>query len=147
MEIILKEDIRSLGRAGEVVKVKEGYGRNYLLPQQKAVIATKASLKQLEADRKSIEVRREKLKGEAGQLATRIAALSLVLDREAGEEDKLFGSVTTRQIGEGLAALGIVLDHRLLHMKEPIRKIGTYTVDIHLHGEVVAPLKIEVRKK
>ena len=69
------------------------------------------------------------------------------MEREAGEEAPLFGSVTTLQIGEWLAAQWIVLDHRLLHMKEPIRKIGTYTVDIHLHGEVVAPLKIEVRKK
>lgn len=147
MEVILKEDIRALGKAGEVVRVAEGYGRNYLLPRHKAVVADAANLKRLELEGKSIEAKRTKLKGEAEALAAKMGGLTVVLARESGEEDKLFGGVTTRQIAEALAQQGISIDHRNFHFKEPIRKIGTYVVEVHLHGDVIAPLAVEIRKK
>ena len=147
MEVILKEDIRALGKAGQVVKVTDGYGRNYLLPQHKAVAVTPANLKQLEQEKGSIEVRRAKLKKEAEELAARLKETKVILDREAGEEDKLFGQVTTRQIAETLASQGTTLDHRNFHLKEPIRKIGQYVLEVHLHSEVNAELTVEIRRK
>lgn len=148
MQIILKEDIRTLGKAGDVVRVSEGHGRNYLLPLKKAVLATPANLKHLEAERESLGAKREKLRNEAEGLAERLRAQKVVLEREAGEEDKLFGSVTTRQIAEALAAQGgISVDHRNFHFKETIRKAGSYSVEVHLQGNVVAELSVEIKKK
>jgi large subunit ribosomal protein L9 len=147
MQIILREDIPSLGRAGDVVKVSEGYGRNFLLPRKKAVIATPGSLKKLEEDKKIIEAKREKAKQEAEALAQRIAALALTLEKQAGEEDKIFGSVSTRDIAAALEAQGIKVDRRLIRIKDPLRAVGEHTVEVHLQHEVVAPLKITVVKK
>lgn len=147
MQVILKEDIRTLGKAGDVVRVSEGHGRNYLLPLKKAVLATPANLKHLEAERKSLEAKREKLRNEAEELAERLRAQKVVLEREAGEEDKLFGAVTTRQIAEALAAQGISVDHHNFHFKETIRKTGSYSVEVHLQGNVVAELSVEIKKK
>ena len=147
MQVILKEDIRALGRAGDVVTVAEGHGRNHLLPLNKAVPATPANLKRLEQERQSLEAKREKLRKEAEATAERIRAVTITLDREAGEEDKLFGAVTTRQLAEALSAQGFPVDHRLLHFKETIRKTGNYSVEVHLHGDVVAEVSVAIRKK
>ncbi|HSA59969.1 MAG TPA: 50S ribosomal protein L9 [bacterium] len=147
MQIILREDIPSLGRAGDVVKVSEGYGRNFLLPRKKAIIATPGSLKKLEQEKQVIEAKREKAKKEAEDQAQKIAALTVTLEKQAGEEDKIFGSVSTRDIAAALEAQGIKLDRRLIRIKEPLRNVGEYTVEIHLQHEVVAPLKITVVKK
>lgn len=147
MEVILTEDIRAVGKAGEVIKVAEGYGRNYLLPQKKGVLATPANLKRLETDRKGLEARREKLKIEAEGVAAKLREIKVVLDREAGEEDKLFGSVTPRHIEQSLALQGFTIDHRNIQLKEAVRTTGTFTADLHLHGDVVVPLTIEIRKK
>ncbi|MBI2980789.1 MAG: 50S ribosomal protein L9, partial [Deltaproteobacteria bacterium] len=120
MQIILKEDVRSLGRAGEVVRVSDGYGRNYLLPKKKAVPATGGNLKGLEAERKSIEARREKLKQAAEELAKRLQLEPLVFEREVGEEGKLFGSITNRNIAQALAEKKIQVDHRDIQLKSPL---------------------------
>lgn len=147
MQIILREDIPSLGRAGDVVKVSEGYGRNFLLPRKKGIIATPGSLKKLEQEKQVIEAKRDKAKKEAEDQAQKIAALTVTLEKQAGEEDKIFGSVSTRDIAAALEAQGIKLDRRLIRIKEPLRNVGEYTVEIHLQHEVVAPLKITVVKK
>jgi large subunit ribosomal protein L9 len=147
MQVILREDVPSLGKAGEVVKVAEGYGRNFLLPRKKAVPATEVNLKRLGEERKAIEAKREKLKKEAEELAQKIAALAVSLEKQAGEEDKIFGSVSVREIAKFLETQGVILDHRLIRLKEPIRKLGEHTVEVHLHGDVVVPLKVVVQKK
>jgi len=147
MQVILREDVPALGKAGEVVKVADGYGRNFLLPRKKAVPATDANLKRLEQERQGIEVKRAKMKQGAEELAQKIAALTVTLEKQAGEEDKIFGSVSVREIGKSLETQGIVIDKRLIRLKEPIRKLGEHTVEVHLHGDVVVPLKVVVTKK
>jgi large subunit ribosomal protein L9 len=147
MQIILREDVPSLGRAGDVVKVSEGYGRNFLLPRKKAIVATPGSLKKLEQEKQVIEAKREKSKKEAEDQAQKIAALTVTLEKQAGEEDKIFGSVSTRDIAAALEGQGIKIDRRLIRIKEPVRAVGEHTVEIHLQHEVVAPLKITVVKK
>ncbi|HEX5036512.1 MAG TPA: 50S ribosomal protein L9 [bacterium] len=147
MQIILREDIPSLGKAGEVVKVSEGYGRNFLLPRKKAMIATEGNLKRLEQDKQVIEAKREKAKAAAEAEAQRIAALPITLTKQAGEEDKIFGSVSTRDIAAALEAHQVKIDRRLIRIKEPIRAVGEHTVELHLHHDVVVPLKVTVIKK
>lgn len=147
MQVILREDVPALGKAGEVVKVADGYGRNFLLPRKKAVLATDANLKRLEQERQGIEVKRAKMKQGAEELAQKIAALTVTLEKQAGEEDKIFGSVSVREIGKSLETQGIVIDKRLIRLKEPIRKLGEHAVEVHLHGDVVVPLKVVVTKK
>ncbi len=147
MEVILREDVPALGKAGEVVKVAEGFGRNFLLPRKKAISATAENLKRLEQERQGIEAKRAKLKKEAEDLAPKIAAMTITIEKQAGEEDKIFGSVPVREIATSLAAQGVTVDKRLIQMKEPIKKLGEHTVEIHLHSDVVVPLKIIVAKK
>ena len=108
MELILKEDVPSLGKAGDVVRVSPGFGRNYLLPNKKAVEASKANLKHLEVEKKNIEAKRAKLKATAEELAQKIGAVTISLEKQAGEEDKIFGSVSTREIADGLKAQGLL---------------------------------------
>lgn len=147
MQIILREDIPSLGKAGEVVKVSEGYGRNFLLPRKKAMIATEGNLKRLEQDKQIIEAKRAKSKAAAEAEAQRIAALPITLEKQAGEEDKIFGSVSTRDIAAALEVHQVKIDRRLIRIKEPIRAVGEHTVELHLHHDVVVPLKVTVVKK
>lgn len=147
MQLILREDIPSLGKAGEVVKVSEGYGRNFLLPRKKAVVVNPGNLKRLEQEKQAIDAKREKTKGEAQASADKLAALMISLEKQAGEENKIFGSVSTRDIAAALEAQGVTLDKRLIRIKEPIRTVGEHIVEIHLHHDVVVPLKITVVKK
>ena len=147
MQVILREDIPSLGKTGEVIRVAEGYGRNFLLPRKKALVATPGNLKWLEQEKKTIEVKREKAKGEAEAVGQKFAELTVTLEKQAGEENKIFGSVSTRDIAKGLEAQGITVDRKLIRIKEPIRVIGDNLVEVHLHGDVVVPLKVVVTKK
>lgn len=147
MQVILREDVPSLGKAGEVVKVSEGYARNFLLPRKKVAIADKGSLKRLEQDKLVIEAKRAKAKEASEALASKISTLSVSIEKQAGEEDKIFGSVSTREIEKGLKAQGIEVDHRLIRLKTPIRAIGEYAAEIHLQSDVVASVKVIVVKK
>lgn len=147
MEVILKEDVPALGKAGEVVRVKEGFARNFLLPRRKALPATAGNLKSLELQKKHLEAKRERLRQEAEALSGQLASIRVTLEKQAGEEDKIFGQVTTREIAQALAALGYSIDRRLIRLTEPIRTIGTHTVEVHLHGEVVVPVAVDVKKK
>ena len=147
MQIILREDVPSLGKSGEVVKVSEGYGRNFLLPRKKAIVATEGNLKRLEQEKQIIEVKREKAKAGAEAEAQKLQALPIILEKQAGEEDKIFGSVSTRDIAAALEAQQVKIDRRLIRIKEPIRAVGEHTVELHLHHDVVVPLKVTVVKK
>jgi len=147
MEVILKEDVVTLGKAGDVVKVKEGYARNFLLPRGKAVVADTGNMKAVEQHKQSIAAKQAKLKKEAEALAEKLKALSITLARDAGEQDKLFGSVTSSDIAEALRHEGVVLDKRAIHLEEPIKQIGVFDVTVRLHTEVTGVLKVWIVKK
>jgi len=144
MQVILKQDVPKLGDAGDIVKVSAGYGRNYLIPRGLAVPATAGGVAQSEHQQRLAEaIRRKKLVG-AQAIAEQIEGTAISLRREAGEDDKLFGSVTNRDIAEALEKEGIEVDRRIIHLDEPIRTIGLFTVPIRLHREVTANLRVYV---
>jgi len=147
MQIVLKEDIDKLGRRGEVVKVADGYARNYLLPLGKALPATQGNLKVIEREKRLYVVCLTKEKEENETLSSRIQALSLTLVRKVGEGDVLYGSVTSGDIAEALSKEGIVVDKRRIQLGEPIKSLGIYTVPIRLHPEVTAEVKVWVVKE
>ena len=147
MQIVLKEDIDKLGRRGEIVKVADGYARNYLLPLGKALPATAGNLKVIEREKRRYVVRLTKEKEENQALAGRIQALSLTLVRKVGESDVLYGSVTSGDVAESLSKEGIVVDKRRIQLSEPIKSLGIYTIPIRLHPEVTAEVKVWVVKE
>ncbi len=144
MKLILREDVYNLGKSGELVSVKEGYARNYLLPRNLAMLASSANVRQLEHEKKVIELRQQKLKGGALEQAKKLEGVKISIKRKTGEQDKLFGSVTALDIAEALAAAGHKLDRRLIHLPEPIRAIGEFAVEVRLHREVTAKLTVTV---
>lgn len=147
MQIVLKEDIEKLGRRGEVVKVADGYARNFLLPFGKALTATPGNLKVIEREKRRYVARLSKEKEENEALAGRIQAVSLTLVRKVGEHDVLYGSVTSADIGEALQKEGIVVDKRRIQLPEPIKALGIYSVPVRLHPEVTAEVKVWVVKE
>jgi len=147
MQIVLKEDIEKLGHRGEVVKVADGYARNYLLPFGKALLATPGNLKVIEREKRRYVASLLKEKEENEALARRIQAVSLTLVRKVGENDVLYGSVTSADIGESLQKEGIVVDKRRIQLAEPIKSLGIYSVPVRLHPEVVADVKVWVVKE
>jgi len=144
MQLILKEDIHNLGKAGELVNVKPGFGRNYLLPQGKAMLASEKNVAQLEHERKLIAARNAKLRKDAQSIADRIHQTEVTVARQVGAEDKIFGSVTTRDIEEALAEKGVKLDRKKIVLADPIKSLGVYTLDVKLSAEVIAKLKVWV---
>ena len=147
MQIVLKEDIDKLGRRGEVVKVADGYARNYLLPLGKALPATPGNLKVIEREKRRYLVRLSKEKEENEALSRRIQALSLTLVRKVGENDVLYGSVTSGDIAEALSQEGVGVDKRRIQLQEPIKSLGIYNVPIRLHPEVTTEVKVWVVKE
>ncbi|HXV73431.1 MAG TPA: 50S ribosomal protein L9, partial [Sphingomonadales bacterium] len=146
MEIILLERIESLGKIGDVVKVKDGYARNYLLPLKKALRATEANKKFFETQRKTIEEKNIAAKGEAEKLAKKIAAAKIVLLRQAGEGGQLYGSVSARDIAAELAKLGHKVDRDQVLLGAPIKDTGLVEVTLRLHGEVSIKLPVNVAR-
>jgi large subunit ribosomal protein L9 len=144
MEVILKELIDTLGEEGDVVKVKDGYARNYLLPQGKAISATKTNLAILEKAKSVIEARNLAMRTDAESIAKRIADLTVVIEQRAGEEDKLFGSVTTGDIADKLKTLGVTIDKRKIVLPEPIKTLGEYLVPVKVGYQVNTELKVQV---
>lgn len=145
MKVILRADVENLGRLGDLVEVKPGYGRNYLLPQGFAMIATPSNLKVFELERKKLQVLVEGQRQEASSLADKINAAHVVISMRVGENDKLYGSVTTSLIAESLLEqFGIEIDRRRILLDSPIRLLGDYTVRVRLHADVVAELPIKV---
>jgi len=147
MEIILRQDYQGLGKTGDVVTVKDGYARNYLIPKGIAYVATKENKKRLENELKVKTWRVEKEKLAAEELAKKLANVSCTIPVQVGEEDKLFGSVTSQNIAEALAAQGIEVDRRKIQLNEPIKSLGIYSVPIKLHPEVEATVKVWVVKE
>jgi large subunit ribosomal protein L9 len=144
MQIILLENIPSLGKAGDLVKVSDGYGRNYLVPQKKAILATEKSLKVIEHQKRQVQQRIEKAKKDAEKLGQRIEKLSCTFAKTVGESGKLFGSVTSMDIENYLKENGIEVDRKKVSLEEPIKNLGVFTVPIRLHPEVTTHLKVWV---
>ena len=144
MSIILTQDVEHLGKAGELVSVKPGYGRNYLVPRGLAVTATVRNQNQLEHARAQIEKRVAKQRASATEVAGRINGMTLQFERLVGEDEKMFGSVTSRDIGEQLKRAGIEIDHRWVVLDPPIKALGKYEAPIKLNAGVIATLKFWV---
>lgn len=144
MEVILREDVPSLGRAGDLVKVKDGYGRNYLLPRQLAFEATEGNKKRIAAEQKAKAAKAAEERQHAQAFATTLAGLELTLKGKAGEEGKLFGSITSQDIADALAKKGHVLDKRKIVLEHPIKTTGFHSVPVRLHLEVHAELRVNV---
>ena len=147
MKVILRQDVPDLGNAGELVEVKNGYGRNFLFPQNMAIPATKASMNAIEEVRKQSEQRQRKLRKEAEVVKDRIEKISLTTEVLVGEEDKVFGSVTSGDIAELLAKEGITVDKRMIELENPIKALGVYTLSVKVARDVKADLKLWVVKK
>jgi len=147
MELILREDVSTLGRRGDVIKVADGYGRNYLLPRGLAMAITDANKAMIEKEKKAHAARMAKEKAEFETLAGRIAGLRFIAPRKVGENDQLYGSVTSGDVGEFLRAKGIDIDKRKVQLEEPIKQLGEHEVKVKLHPEVVATLKLLVTKE
>jgi large subunit ribosomal protein L9 len=147
MEVILRETVENLGRRGEVVKVADGYARNYLLPRKLALPATEGNKKHVERERKIVEAREADEKGQAEGIAARLAAVDISIPRRVGETDALYGSVTSADIADYLRTKGFEIDRRKLILPEPIKMLGEHAVPLKLHREVTVPLKVKVVKE
>ena len=147
MEVILREEIENLGRRGEVVKVANGYARNFLLPKRMAVAATESNKKIVEQEKQAHLRREAKEIGDAGELAKLMAGVNITIAQKAGENDQLFGSVTAQDIAAVLEKQGYSIDRRKVHLEEPIKTLGEFKVTVKLHREVVVELPVHVVKE
>lgn len=146
MQVILQDNIDNLGKVGDIVKVKPGYARNFLIPRGLAAEASTRNVSQLEHQKRAADSRKNKLKDDAEKLAKSFESAKLVLSRQVGEEDKLFGSVTTMDIEAGLRALGFTIDRKAINLPEPIKTLGLHEVTVKVHPEVVAKVRVNVTK-
>ena len=147
MEVILREHVDNLGERGEIVKVADGYARNYLLPRKLALPATEGNKKHVERERKIVETRESEEKAQAEAVAARLSSIEITIARRTGETDQLYGSVTSSDVADFLKAKGFEIDRRKLILPEPIKLIGEHTVPLKLHREVTVPLKVKVVKE
>lgn len=146
MKVILRENDKKLGNAGDVIEVKDGFARNYLFPRNLAVRADASHIRQLEHERKVLSDKSEKHLKMAQQLADKISRTSCTISVQVGEEDKIFGSVTAMDIAEALAKEGVEIDRKDIHLDEPIKSLGVFTVPVKPAAEVEASLKVWVVK-
>src|SRR6186713_2379612 len=144
MEVILRQHVENLGKRGEIVKVADGYARNYLLPRKLALLATDGNKKQIERERAKFEVKELEEQKVAQAVADRMATVEIEIARRVGETEALYGSVTSSDIAEALAAKGFELDRRKLQLAEPIKKLGEHDVPVKLYRDVIAQLKVKV---
>jgi large subunit ribosomal protein L9 len=147
MQVILTQDVPNLGKAGELVSVRPGFGRNFLLPKGMAVTATNRNVTRLEHERQVIARTVAKERAAAGDIATRINGMTLQFERLVSDDDKMYGSVTTGNIAEQLEKAGVKLDHRKVQLAEPVKSLGKYEVQVRLHQDVSATLKFWVVAK
>jgi large subunit ribosomal protein L9 len=147
MEVILREDIEKLGTRGQVVKVAPGYARNFLLPKRLAVAATEANKKIVEQERQAHLRKEAKLKGEAEDLAKLMTGVTVTITQKAGENDQLFGSVTSKDVADALAAKNFTIDRRKVLLEEPIKQLGEFKVPVRLHKDVTAEVTVVVAKE
>lgn len=144
MEIILRTDIEKLGVRGQVVKVADGYARNYLLPQRLAVAASESNKKIVEQERHAHLRREVKVKGDAEDLGKLMTGVSVTIAHKAGEQEQLFGSVTSKDIAEALEKLNYTIDRKKIHLDEPIRQLGEFKVPLRLHRDVTVEILVQV---
>lgn len=144
MKVILQDDVYNLGATGDIVDVADGYGRNYLLPRQLAVLADERNTRRLGHQKRMAAARQARLLAEANELAGKIAGAAVSIKRQAAAEDKIFGSVTNADIAEALAAQGVEVDRRQIALEEPIRSIGVFQVPVKVHKSVEASVKVYV---
>jgi len=147
MEVILREDIEKLGTRGQVVKVAPGYARNFLLPKRMAVAATEANKKIVEQERQAHLRKEAKVQGEAQELAKIMTGATVRIAQKAGENDQLFGSVTSKDIAEGLTAQNYNIDRRKIQLDDPIRQLGEYKIPVRLHKDVTVEITVIVAKE
>jgi large subunit ribosomal protein L9 len=144
MQVILKEDVSALGKAGEVVKVADGYGRNYLIPQGLAAVVNSRNIRVIEQEKKQILLKMDREKKKAEGFASQLSAVVCTIARRVGEQDKLFGSVNTKDIEESLSAQGIEVDRKNIVLDEPIKTLGEFPVKVKLNAGVSAEIKVVV---
>jgi len=144
IEVILKEHVEHLGRRGEVVKVANGYARNFLLPRQLALAVTAENKRQISREKTNAEARDVEELTQAQALQTRLEAIDIAIGRRVGEHDTLYGSVTTSDIAEALAAKGLTVDRRRIQLADPLKTLGDHVVPVRLHRDVVAQVKVKV---
>jgi large subunit ribosomal protein L9 len=146
MQVILRKNIEKLGAAGDMIEVSNGYGRNYLLPRGLAIEATPRNIKTIEHEKILISERKKSEIRDAEEIKKKISEISVTIAMQAGEEDKLFGAVTTMDIEEALSKEGISIDKRNIFLEEPIKRLGIYNVNVKVHPEVMTELKVWVVK-
>lgn len=144
MKVILTKDMENLGKAGAMVEVKPGYGRNYLLPRQLAMPATAKNVRQLDHAKAGILSRAAKHKSNMDAQAKKLSQIELKFTRKVGEQKKLFGSVTSKDVHEQLASQGYEIDRRQIHLPEPLKELGTHEVEVRLHSDVAAKIKVTI---
>ena len=144
MEVILREHVEHLGRRGDLVKVADGYARNYLLPRKLALLATDSNKKQIERERAKFEIKELEEQKSAQAVADRMANVELEISRKVGETEALYGSVTSSDIADALAAKGFELDRRKLNLADPIKRLGEFDIPIRLHRDVTVSVKLKV---
>jgi large subunit ribosomal protein L9 len=144
MKVILKEDIKKIGKMGQIVDVADGFARNYLVPKGLAIEANTKNIRSIEHEKKMVHEKARKLKDSAQDLSSKISAMTITIKAKAGEEGKLFGSVTTMDIAEALHNEGIEIDKKKISLEEPIKRLGSYPVNIKLHPDVSLQLNIQV---
>lgn len=144
MKVILKEDVQGLGKAGQIINVKDGYARNFLLPRGLALVADEKNLKVLEYQKKKFEEEAKKKRQDAESIRDRLSALEITIKAKAGADDKLFGSITAKDVAEALQKEGFSIDKKQINIPEPIKRVGEHEVEVKLHSNVVAKLKINV---
>ena len=147
MKVILKDDVRNLGNMGQVVNVADGYARNYLVPRGLAVEASTKNIKSIEHEKRIIQEKAKKIKRSAEELSDSISKLTLVIKANAGEEGKLFGSVTTMDIAELLKNEGFEIDKKKISIEEPIKRLGTHTVNVKIHPEIITNVTVQVEQE
>ena len=147
MEVILKEDVAKLGSRGDVVKVAEGYGRNFLLPRKLAIEATAANRAVIDQMKAAAVRRVAREKGDAETLAKQFAGVEVTFTRKSGDHDQLFGSVTSADIARELESKGVPVDCRKIQLDEPLKTVGDHQVNIKLHKDVVVPIKVHIKKE
>lgn len=147
MKVILQENVEGVGHLGDLLDVSDGFARNYLLPRRKALEASTRNVKAVEHAKRVVAEKARKEKLEIEQVAKKISAVSLTVTAQVGKDDKLFGSVTVKDIAEGLAAQGFEVDRRKIQLTQPIKELGTFTVPVKLHRDVTASVSVQVVKK
>ena len=146
MKIILREDVPHVGEPGAIINVKPGFARNYLIPQGLAAVATSRNIKEMDHNLKKIQRQIDIAKAEVGKVKERLAELSVTISKPAGDQDKLFGSVSTRDIAAALEAEGVTVDRKRIVISEPIKTVGVFTVQVKLYGGESSDLKVWVVK-